>query len=84
MVSQQAWIWCHNKLGSESRTRLNWLDYIKTCKSRLARKGLNQSNLKIGTNAKRRVTIIKYVFDQVVARKKLALMICLHDYHLLL
>nr|AAP53984.1 hAT family dimerisation domain containing protein [Oryza sativa Japonica Group] len=75
--------WCHNKLGAESRNGTkHLLDHIKTCKSRQARKGLTQSNLKMGIDAEGRVTVGKYVFDQEVARKELALMICLHEYPL--
>lgn len=75
--------WCHNKLGAESRNGTkHLLDHIKTCKSRHARKGLTQSNLKMGIDAEGRVTVGKYVFDQEVVRKELALMICLHEYPL--
>ncbi|XP_025878851.1 zinc finger BED domain-containing protein RICESLEEPER 2-like [Oryza sativa Japonica Group] len=36
----------------------------------------------MGIDAEGRVTVGKYVFDQEVARKELALMICLHEYPL--
>ncbi|KAF0930073.1 hypothetical protein E2562_027907 [Oryza meyeriana var. granulata] len=50
--------------------------------SRQARKGLTQSNLRIGTESDGRVTLGKYVFDEEIARKELALMICLYEYPL--
>ena len=75
-------IWCHNKLGGETRNGTkHLLDHIKICRSRQARKGLKQSTLRTGTDAEGRVTVGKYVFDEQVARKELALMICLHEYH---
>ena len=56
--------------------------HINTCESRQARKGLKQSSLKFSQNPDGSVCLEKYVFDQDVARKELALMICVHEYPL--
>ena len=49
---------------------------IDVCQDRASRKGLTQYTLKLSANPKNdSVTLKKYVFDQDVARKELALMI---------
>jgi len=52
-------------------------------RTELLEKGLTQSTLKLSANPKGgTVTLEKYVFDQDVARKELALMIIVHEYPL--
>jgi hypothetical protein len=43
---------------------------------------MQQSTLKLGKNEHGVVVVEKYVFDQQVAKKELALMICVHEYPL--
>jgi hypothetical protein len=56
--------------------------HLKSCASRQARKGLKQATLKLGKDGNGEVVVEKYAFDQQVARKELALMICIHEYPL--
>jgi hypothetical protein len=56
--------------------------HLNVCEERIVRKGLNQSTLKFQANKDGTIVIEKYVFDQEVARKELALMICVHEYPL--
>ncbi|KAJ1279080.1 hypothetical protein BS78_04G127900 [Paspalum vaginatum] len=78
-------MWCHIRLGGDTRNGTKHLhDHLAICQSRACRKGLKQSTLKMSTAADGTVSLENYVFDQNVARKELALMICLHEYPLAL
>jgi hypothetical protein len=58
-------------------------NHLAICDDRACRKGLTQSTLKLSTNSKDdSVTLEKYVFDQDVVGKELALMIIVHEYPL--
>jgi uncharacterized radical SAM superfamily protein len=75
--------WCKKHFVGDSKSGTTHLrSHLKTCQSKQCQKGLKQSILKSGKNEKGRVVVEKYVFDQVVARKKLALMIYVHEYPL--
>jgi hypothetical protein len=75
--------WCSKILTAEGKSGTSHLQsHINTCESRQARKGLKQSSLKFSQNPDGSVCLEKYVFDQDVARKELALMICVHEYPL--
>lgn len=75
--------WCKKLLVRDSRAGINHLrGHLKTCQSRHVRKGLKQSTLKLGKDVDGAIVVGKYVFDQQIARKELALMICLHEYPL--
>jgi hypothetical protein len=70
-------------LAGSSRDETNHLwSHLKSCASRQARKGLKQATLKLGKDGNGAVVVEKYAFDQQVARKELALMICIHEYPL--
>ncbi|KAF8697171.1 hypothetical protein HU200_036169 [Digitaria exilis] len=59
--------WCKKHLSAVGRNGTSHLcNHVGSCDARQCRKGLKQ----------------KYVFDQGVARKELALMICVHEYPL--
>jgi hypothetical protein len=76
-------MWCKDRLGGETKNGTTHLhDHLKICQSRACRKGLKQSTLKMAPNADGTVSVQKYIFDQEVVRKELALMICLHEYPL--
>jgi hypothetical protein len=76
--------WCKKLLGGETRNGTKHLkNHLDICESRACRKGLQQSTLKLTANQKDgTISIEKYVFDQDVARKELALMIIVHEYPL--
>lgn len=76
--------WCKKQLGGETRSGTTHLkNHIAVCPDRATRKGLTQSTLKLSANPQDgTVTLEKYVFDQDVARKELALMIIVHEYPL--
>ena len=76
--------WCKKHLGGETRNGTTHLkNHIAICDDRACRKGLTQATLKLSANLKDgSVTLEKYVFDQDVARKELALMIIVHEYPL--
>ena len=76
--------WCKKHLGGETRNGTTHLkNHLLVCEDRITRKGLTQSTLKLFANPKDvTVTLEKYVFDQNVARKELALMIIVHEYPL--
>ena len=71
-------------LGGETRNGTTHLkNHIVVCQDRATRKGLTQSTLKLSANPQDgTVTLEKYVFDQDVARKELALMIIVHEFPL--
>jgi len=75
---------CKKHLGGETRNGTTHLkNHLLVCEDRITRKGLTQSTLKLSANPKDgTVTLEKYVFDQDVARKELALMIIVHEYPL--
>jgi hypothetical protein len=74
---------CNKQLSSGSKSSTNHLrGRLKICESRIVTKGLQQSTLKFETNKDGAVVLEKYVFDHDVARKELALMICVHEYPL--
>jgi hypothetical protein len=76
--------WCKKLLGGDTRNGTKHLkNHLQICPDRSCRKGLQQSTLKLTPNQQDgTVTIEKYVFDQDVARKELALMIIVHEYPL--
>jgi hypothetical protein len=75
--------WCKKTLAGDGRAGTTHLrNHIASCQSRQVRKGLKQSTLKLGKDKNGAVLLDKYVFDKQVARKELALMICLHEYPL--
>jgi hypothetical protein len=75
--------WCKKCLVADGNAGTNHLHgHLKICASRQVRKGMQQSTLKLGKNEHGAVVVEKYVFDQHVARKELALMICVHEYPL--
>jgi hypothetical protein len=75
--------WCKKLLVGDSRAGTNHLrGHLRCCQSRQVRKGLKQTSLKLGKDENGAVVVEKYVFDQEVARKELALMICVHEYPL--
>ena len=76
--------WCKKLLGGETRNGTKHLHgHLEICPDRAVRKGLKQSSLKLTTNPQDgTITLEKHVFDQDVARKELALMICVHEYPL--
>jgi hypothetical protein len=75
--------WCKKHFVGDSKSDTTHLrSHLKTCQSKQCQKGLKQSILKLGKNEKGGAVVEKYVFDQVVARKELALMICVHEYPL--
>ena len=76
--------WCKKHLGGETRNGTTHLkNHIVVCSDKASRKGLTQYTLKLSANPKNgSVTLEKYVFDQDVARKELALMIIVHEYPL--
>ncbi|KAG2597453.1 hypothetical protein PVAP13_5KG230907 [Panicum virgatum] len=76
--------WCKKYLGGETRnSTIHLKNHLLVCDDRITRKGLTQSTLKLSTNPKDgTVTLEKYVFDQNVARKELALMIIVHEHPL--
>ncbi|KAG2551947.1 hypothetical protein PVAP13_9KG442200 [Panicum virgatum] len=76
--------WCKKHLGGETRNGTTHLkNQLLVCEDRITRKVLTQSTLKLSANPKDgMVTLEKYVFDQDVARKELALMIIVHEYPL--
>ena len=76
--------WCKKYLGGETRNGTTHLkNHIAECQDRATRKGLTQSTLKLSANPQDgTVTLEKYVFDQDVARKELALMIIVHEFPL--
>jgi hypothetical protein len=75
--------WCKKLLTAEGKSGTSHLQsHINTCESRQSRKGLKQCTLKLSKNQDGSVVVEKYAFDQDVARKELALMICVHEYPL--
>jgi hypothetical protein len=75
--------WCKKLLAGSSRDGTNHLrSHLKSCASHQARKGLKQATLKLGKDGNGAVVVEKYAFDQQVARKELALMICILEYPL--
>jgi hypothetical protein len=75
--------WCKKHFVGDSKSGTTHLrSHLKTCQSKQCQKGLKQSILKLGKNEKGGAVVEKYVFDQVVARKELALMIYVHEYPL--
>jgi hypothetical protein len=75
--------WCTKELVAGPNDGTNHLrSHLKSCGSRQAQKGLKQSTLKLGKDKNGAAVVEKYVFDQQVARKELALMICVHEYPL--
>jgi len=83
-VSKAKCKWCKKHLGGETRNGTTHLkNHIAVCQDRATRKGLTQSTLKLSANPQDgNVTLEKYVFDQDVARKELALMIIVHEFPL--
>ena len=71
-------------LGGETRnSTIHLKNHLLVCDDRITRKCLTQSTLKLSANPKDgTVTLEKYVFDQNVVRKELALMIIVHEYPL--
>ncbi|KAL6653642.1 hypothetical protein ACP70R_008566 [Stipagrostis hirtigluma subsp. patula] len=75
--------WCKKYLSAVSRNGTTHLkNHLESCEHRQTRKGLKQSTLKLSKNQDGTVNVDKYVFDQELCRKELALMICVHEYPL--
>jgi hypothetical protein len=75
--------WCKKQLSAVGRNGTSHLrSHVNSCEARQCRKGLKQSTLKLAKTQDGSVVVEKYVFDQGVARKELALMICVHEYPL--
>jgi hypothetical protein len=75
--------WCKKYLAGGGRDGTTHLrSHLESCQSRQVRKGLKQTTIKLGKDGNGAVVVDKYVFDQQVARKELALMICAHEYPL--
>ena len=75
--------WCKKFLVGHSRAGTNHLrNHLRSCQSRQVRNGLKQTSLKLGKDENGTVVVEKYVFDQQIARKELALMVCVHEYPL--
>jgi hypothetical protein len=76
--------WCKKHLGGDTRNGTSHLSgHLEICPDRAVRKGIKQSSLKLTANPQDgTVTVEKYVFDQEVARKELALMTIIHEYPL--
>lgn len=76
-------MWCKYKLVGESKHGTSHLSsHLKTCAARHAPIGPKQSKLRLTSSEDGKVNFENYVFDQEVARKELALMICVHEYPL--
>ncbi|TVU23025.1 hypothetical protein EJB05_32754, partial [Eragrostis curvula] len=76
-------IHCKRKLAGDGRSGTNHLrGHLKGCMYRQVRDGMKQATLKLGKDRSGTVIVEKYTFNQEVARKELALMICLHEYPL--
>ena len=75
---------CNKSLSACTKNGTKHLHrHIQTCRSRQATKGPNQSSSKLLQNPQEsNVTLKKYVFNQEVATKELASMICVHEYPL--
>lgn len=75
--------WCKKLLAASSNDGTNHLrGHLRVCPSRQVQKGMKQATLRMGKDQSGAVVVEKYVFDQQVARKELALMICIHEYPL--
>jgi hypothetical protein len=75
--------WCKKHLSAVGRNgTTNLRNHLASCQDRQVRKGLKWSTLKLAKTQDGSVVVEKYVFDQGVARKELALMICVHEYPL--
>jgi hypothetical protein len=76
--------WCKKHLGGDTRNGTSHLSgHLEICPDRAIRKGIKQSSLKLTANPQDgTVTVEKYIFDQEVARKELALMTIIHEYPL--
>lgn len=76
--------WCKKHLGGDTRNGTSHLSgHLEICPDRAVRKGIKQPSLKLTANPQDgTVTVEKYVFDQEVARKELALMTIIHEYPL--
>lgn len=75
--------WCKKHLSAVGRNGTSHLrSHVGSCEARQVRNGLKQSTLKLAKTQDGSVIVEKYVFDQGVARKELALMICVHEYPL--
>jgi hypothetical protein len=75
--------WCTKTLSAVGRNGTSHLrSHLNSCDCRNTRKGLKQTTLKLSKTQDGSVLVEKYVFDQGVARKELALIICVHEYSL--
>ena len=75
--------WCNNKFAGESNSGTTHLrNHRKTCGSRHAPIAPKQQKLNLSKDVNGSVHLENVVFDQALARKELALMICVHEYPL--
>jgi hypothetical protein len=75
--------WCKKQLVGDSKAVTTHLrSHLGSCQSRQVRKGLKQATLKLSKDEHGAIIVDKYVFDQQVGRKELAIMICVHEYPL--
>ena len=75
--------WCHKPYAAESTSGTSHLrTHRNNCPTRHAPVGPQQSKLKLSKCGDGKVNLETYVFDQELARKELALMICVHEYPL--
>ncbi|XBI17798.1 hypothetical protein VPH35_059756 [Triticum aestivum] len=75
--------WCHKSYAGESTSGTSHLrTHCNNCPARHAPVGPQQSKLKLSKCVDGKVNLETYVFDQELARKELALMICVHEYPL--
>jgi hypothetical protein len=75
--------WCKKQLVGDSKAGTTHLrSHLGSYQSQQVRKGLKQATLKLSKDEHGAIIVDKYVFYQQVARKELAIMICVHEYPL--
>ncbi|KAM0829467.1 hypothetical protein ACQ4PT_066855 [Festuca glaucescens] len=75
--------WCHHDFAGESNSGTTHLrNHRNTCPARHAPMGPKQQKLKLSKDIDGSVSLENTNFNQEVARKELALMICVHEYPL--
>jgi hypothetical protein len=75
--------WCHHDFAGESNSGTTHLrNHRSTCPARHAPMGPKQQKLKFSKDIDGSVSLENTNFNQEVARKELALMICVHEYPL--
>ncbi|XBH61025.1 hypothetical protein VPH35_115537 [Triticum aestivum] len=75
-------VFCHKKLsGEQSHGTSHLRSHLETCDAKKS-KDSKQQKLRLTKGDAGKVNLENYVFDQDVARKELAIMICVHEYPL--